>query len=124
MDKYQEEKRQTWGLFSQAWSEQDRERRLLLLQDSLNAHCIFTDKHANVNGHEHIATYMEGFQKSMPDAKFETTWFHVQGYQCLSTWNLLSADGSVLKNGHGHGRFVNGHKLIQITYFLDTGSDV
>lgn len=123
MDKYYEEKRQRWGLFNQAWSEPDNDRRMELLNDSLNAHCAYTDQYSTVEGHEYISSYMEGFQKSAPGAKFETLWFHLQGFQCLTAWKLLGADGSVLKNGHGYGRFVNGHKLLVITYFLDTKSE-
>ena len=120
MDRSQEEKKLRWEMFNQAWSEPDSERRMELLVDALNAHCTYSDQHASATGLETISNYMEGFQKSVPGAKFETLWFTTAGFQCLAEWKLVGADGAVLKTGHGYGRYVNAHRLLIITYFLDT----
>jgi len=120
MDNSQEEKKQRWEMFNQAWSEPDSERRMELLIDTLNEHYVYSDQHASINGYEALSNYMEGFQKSVPGAKFETLWFTALDYQCLAAWKLVATDGSVLKTGHGYGRYVNAHRLLIITYFLDT----
>ena len=91
-----------------------------LLNESLNPHCTYSDQHARVEGLENIANYMEGFQKSAPGAIFKTSWFNIHGSQCLAAWELVGANGAVLKTGHGYGRYVNQHRLLVITYFLDT----
>ncbi len=120
MDKSQKEKQLRWDLFNQAWSEEDSEQRMELLKEALNAHCVYSDQFASVEGLESISHYIEGFQKSVPGAKFETFWYKLQSYQCLSAWKLVGANGKVLKTGHGYGRYVNHHRLLVITYFIDS----
>lgn len=112
-----DQRQNTWELYTQSWSETDPARRLGMFEKCLNPGHTYTDPNVATAGYAELSGYMSEFQKLVPGGRFVTSAFECHHDQCLVHWDMVGADGGVLAKGASYGRFGEDGRLVQMVGF-------
>jgi len=115
----QSEYRKTWDRYSQSWTCAKPSERVELFGSSLDPDCRYSDPLTATQGWDALAAYMEDFQRQIPGAHFEVVDFLSHHNTSFVRWDMKSADGAKIGDGHSFGEYGPNGKLVKMTGFFE-----
>lgn len=115
-----EDYRDTWERYAEAWKAPDRQGKLDALEASTDRKCVYRDPLASTEGHAALTEYMLQFHQQVPGGHFETTYFLAHHERSIARWNMRSGDGTVIGVGISYGEYGPSGKLVAMTGFFET----
>jgi len=114
--------RNTWGKYTNSWSETEVTKRLAIFKECLATDCLYTDPLIQTIGHEALSNYVTQFQSTVKGGRFVITEFMEHHDQSLAHWNMVGAGGAVLGTGASFGVYSPDGRLQKITGFFKVPS--
>ena len=115
----QSDYRKTWERYSQSWTCAKLPERVELFKSSLDSDCRYSDPLTATQGWDALVAYMEDFQRLIPGAYFEVVDFQSHHNTSLARWDMKSADGAKIGDGHSFGEYNSDGRLVKMTGFFE-----
>ncbi len=112
-------KLETWTIYQSAWSAIPDEERRALLARSVADDCVYSDPTDYCEGVDALIARIEGSQKKVPGARFQSDKFLDHHEQGLSEWTMFDGEGTVVATGASYARFGADGRLTRMTGFFE-----
>ena len=112
--------RQTWELYAKGCTTTDEHDRRMLLEQSVDAACVYTDPMQQCLGLDEFIAMLLRFQRAYPGNTFRTTRFVEHTGRALADWEQVDGEGNVVVTGTSYTRRGEGGRLVEMTGFFPT----
>ncbi len=109
----------TWEAYTSSWKVESSKQKQAILQECLEAKCVYNDPHAKTHSRDELVNYMQDFHKQVPGGYFVTKLFMAHNNQSIAKWDMKNGEHIVIGEGISYGKYHESGKLMSMTGFFE-----